>query len=164
MSDRCPRSLPALTSLAADAQNLRGLETPACLDSLRVDVESADGVVVIRGRDARQQLVITGVFSSGQLRDKTVAAKYSATPEGIVNIADDGLITPVADGEAQVTATVDGRCGVKVRVEGVAHQIPINFKNQVIPVFTKLGCNSGGCHGKASGQNGLLSLLGFYSG
>jgi len=30
------------------------------------------------------------------------------------------------------------------------------------PVFTKLGCNAGGCHGKASGQNGFrLSLLGF---
>ena len=32
-----------------------------------------------------------------------------------------------------------------------------------MPIFTKLGCNSGGCHGKASGQNGFkLSLLGFY--
>ena len=32
-----------------------------------------------------------------------------------------------------------------------------------MPIFTKLTCNSGGCHGKASGQNGFkLSLLGFY--
>jgi len=39
---------------------------------------------------------------------------------------------------------------------------PINFTNRIVPVFTKLGCNSGGCHGKASGQNGFkLSLLGF---
>ncbi|MEO2089775.1 MAG: DUF1549 and DUF1553 domain-containing protein, partial [Gemmataceae bacterium] len=31
-----------------------------------------------------------------------------------------------------------------------------------MPVFTKLGCNSGGCHGKQAGQNGFrLSLLGF---
>jgi hypothetical protein len=36
------------------------------------------------------------------------------------------------------------------------------FVNDVVPVFTKLRCNSGGCHGKASGQNGFkLSLLGF---
>src|SRR5262249_31001928 len=29
-------------------------------------------------------------------------------------------------------------------------------------IFTKLGCNSGGCHGKSGGQNGFaLSLLGF---
>ncbi len=32
-----------------------------------------------------------------------------------------------------------------------------------MPIFTKLGCNAGGCHGKSGGQNGFkLSLLGFY--
>ncbi|MEO2035124.1 MAG: DUF1549 and DUF1553 domain-containing protein [Planctomycetaceae bacterium] len=41
-----------------------------------------------------------------------------------------------------------------------AHQI--YFATDVVPVLTKLGCNSGGCHGKATGQNGFkLSLLGF---
>lgn len=39
---------------------------------------------------------------------------------------------------------------------------PINFANQVVPIFTKTGCNGGGCHGKSGGQNGFkLSLLGF---
>src|SRR5437879_9717183 len=39
---------------------------------------------------------------------------------------------------------------------------PINFANQIVPIFIKSGCNAGGCHGKASGQNGFkLSLLGF---
>ena len=38
----------------------------------------------------------------------------------------------------------------------------IFFATDVVPTLTKLGCNSGGCHGKASGQNGFsLSLLGF---
>jgi hypothetical protein len=32
----------------------------------------------------------------------------------------------------------------------------------IVPIFTKTGCNGGGCHGKAAGQNGFrLSLLGF---
>ena len=31
-----------------------------------------------------------------------------------------------------------------------------------MPLLSKLGCNAGGCHGKASGQNGFkLSLFGF---
>lgn len=40
---------------------------------------------------------------------------------------------------------------------------PINFVNDVVPVLTKAGCNSGECHAKAGmGQNGFeLSLLGF---
>lgn len=38
----------------------------------------------------------------------------------------------------------------------------VSFQTDVVPLLTKLGCNSGGCHGKATGQNGFkLSLLGF---
>ncbi|HEY1051372.1 MAG TPA: DUF1549 domain-containing protein [Prosthecobacter sp.] len=39
---------------------------------------------------------------------------------------------------------------------------PLNFANDIMPILTKGGCNGGGCHGKAGGQNGFkLSLLGF---
>ncbi len=40
---------------------------------------------------------------------------------------------------------------------------PVSFANDVVPVLTKAGCNSGACHAKAGGgQNGFqLSLLGF---
>lgn len=37
-----------------------------------------------------------------------------------------------------------------------------SFRNHVIPVLTRLGCNSGACHGSASGKNGFkLTLRGF---
>ena len=142
----------------------KGLGDPGVLESLKIEPATQDGRLVIRGRDARQQVVVTGVYSSGQFRDQTIKAAYSATPEGIIEITSDGLITPVADGDATLRATVNGKeMTAVVHVEGVAQQIPINFKNQIVPIFTKLGCNSGGYHGKASGQNGFkLSLLGFY--
>lgn len=39
---------------------------------------------------------------------------------------------------------------------------PVSFANDVVPLLSKLGCNSGNCHGKAIGQNGFkLSLFGF---
>lgn len=46
---------------------------------------------------------------------------------------------------------------------GQASGVPgVYFNTDVVPVLTKLGCNSGGCHGKATGQNGFkLSLLGY---
>ena len=51
---------------------------------------------------------------------------------------------------------------VAVRTEACDVTLPINFPNHIVPIFTKLGCNSGGCHGKSGGQNGFaLSLLGF---
>lgn len=38
----------------------------------------------------------------------------------------------------------------------------IDFGNEIQPILSRYGCNSGGCHGKASGQNGFkLSLFGF---
>ncbi len=36
------------------------------------------------------------------------------------------------------------------------------FGTDVVPILTKLGCNGGGCHGKATGQGGFkLSLFGY---
>src|SRR5207249_11342875 len=120
--------------------------------------------IVLRGRDARQQVYVTGTYSSGQLRDHTRKVQYSAEPAGIINVDAAGLVTPTKDGDATLKIAADGlTAAVPIYVEGLEKQIPINFKNQIVPIFTKLGCNSGGCHGKASGQNGFkLSLLGFY--
>ena len=38
---------------------------------------------------------------------------------------------------------------------------PISFTNDVMPILSKYSCDAGGCHGKATGQNGFrLSLFG----
>jgi hypothetical protein len=38
----------------------------------------------------------------------------------------------------------------------------LDFSRDVIPIFTKAGCNMGACHGSLQGRGGLqLSLLGF---
>lgn len=40
----------------------------------------------------------------------------------------------------------------------------VDFENDLQPIFTRFGCTSGPCHGKARGQGGFqLSLLGFDS-
>jgi hypothetical protein len=39
---------------------------------------------------------------------------------------------------------------------------PWSFRNHVIPVFTKMGCNQGACHGALAGKNGFkLTLRGY---
>lgn len=43
-----------------------------------------------------------------------------------------------------------------------ADALPVSFRNDIVPLLTRHACNSGGCHGKSTGQNGFrLSLLGF---
>jgi hypothetical protein len=133
--------------------------------SLQIEATGAPELS-LRGKEARQQLLVTGTLSDGALRDFTHKATYSAAPAGIVSIDAHGLVTAVADGTAVVTAAADGATStLAVKVEGSAKNLPINFANQIVPIFTKQGCNAGGCHGKASGQNGFkLSLLGFEPG
>ena len=143
----------------------KGLGDPGSLVGVQIAPTFDGKGVLIRGRDARQQVYVTGAYSSGQVRDLTHAVTYSLKPEGIASVDEAGLVTPLSDGETVLSATVNGgKVGtLKISVTGVEKQILINFKNQIVPIFTKLGCNSGGCHGKASGQNGFkLSLLGFY--
>ncbi len=51
-------------------------------------------------------------------------------------------------------------CAIAATNELLAAEV--RFGTDVVPVLTKLGCNGGGCHGKATGQNGFkLSLFGF---
>lgn len=118
---------------------------------------------VIRGADRAQQLVVTGRYENGGVRDLTGQAKFSFSNAGVAKIDDGGEVEPKADGKTVITAEVAGLAARStITVESMGTDLPINFTNEIIPVFSKLGCNSGGCHGKSGGQNGFrLSLLGF---
>ncbi|MCI0699962.1 MAG: DUF1549 and DUF1553 domain-containing protein, partial [Planctomycetia bacterium] len=74
-----------------------------------------------------------------------------------------GRVVPRENGTSEIVANFGGKSvRVPLTVKGMGENLPLNFTNQVVPIFTKLGCNSGGCHGKLAGQNGFrLSLLGF---
>ena len=124
---------------------------------------STDGLT-LAGRDARRQLLVSGTISTGQARDLTRGVSYSVEPATIASVDSTGLVLPLAEGQATITAkdASGPSATVKLTVSHLVNDLPINFPNQVVPIFTKLCCNSGGCHGKASGQNGFrLSLLGF---
>ncbi|MEQ8855628.1 DUF1549 domain-containing protein [Gimesia sp.] len=119
----------------------------------------------LRGPDSRQQVIVTGVLPTGKLLDVTRDVTFKVANPEMATISSDGYLTPLKDGETSLVATSkDGKtASIPVAISGIATPDAINFKNQVVPIFTKLTCNSGGCHGKASGQNGFkLSLLGFY--
>jgi hypothetical protein len=137
---------------------------------LHVEASPAEGgsasppAVTLRGPDARRQLLATASPEGTTLRDLTRDVTYEVTPPTVATVDPTGLVTPRADGTATVTAkSKEGESAtISLAVENFASADPVNFPNQVVPIFTKTGCNGGGCHGKSSGQNGFrLSLLGF---
>ena len=145
-----------------------GLGDAGTMSRLVVESGFPEGkATTLRGQDSQQQLLVTGQFSSGQSRDLARDVKYEVDPPGIVSVDATGLALPITDGQATVTAVLPSgaKASLNLVVTNTVHDTPINFPNQIVPIFTKLGCNSGGCHGKASGQNGFkLSLLGFEPG
>jgi len=120
------------------------------------------GDVSLRGPRAYQTLVVEATYADGHHKDVTGAAKLvSANPK--VAALDGPVVRPAGDGETTVTATLGAaKATVRVRVTGSAQIAAPTFRNHVLPVMTKVGCNSGSCHGALAGKNGFkLTLRGY---
>ncbi len=119
--------------------------------------------VQLQGSHDAAQLIVTAKLANGRLQDLTHAVDFAIADPSLIEVSQQGRVTPRADGQTQLTARFgEHHALLKVTTHSVHENLPINFGNQIVPIFTKLTCNSGGCHGKASGQNGFkLSLLGF---
>lgn len=77
-----------------------------------------------------------------------------------VRVNSDGLIEAVTPGTATLVASIDNRqTSLAIRVP---ESEPLDFRHDIMPILTRSGCNSGGCHGRLDGQNGFkLSLFGY---
>ena len=96
-------------------------------------------------------------------KDATREAKYGSANPAIATVDEKGFVSPTGDGSTLIRIELGGdKLEVPVMVTGFAKGRAVDFRTEVEPLLSKLGCNAGGCHGKASGQNGFkLSLFGF---
>ncbi len=126
-------------------------------------LEILPGKVRLAGRDASAQVLVTRVLPDGSREDLTHKAAFLPDRAGFVAIRGIGRIFPAGNGDGSVRVEAAGLSAtLPVEVRDGGQAAPVSFTHQVIPVLTRFGCNSGGCHGKISGQNGFrLSLLGF---
>jgi len=115
----------------------------------------------LSGPQDRQRLLVTAVYADGSRRDVTREASMVSAQPRVANVLL-GECYPAAHGETEVIATFAGRsASIPVTVGSDTGGAP-SFVKDVLPLLTRLGCNSGTCHGKATGQNGFrLSLRGY---
>ncbi len=127
------------------------------------DLVVLPGSVVLDGPTAEQQLVVERRDGSTGLADETARARFASDDERVVAVSPEGRVTPRSDGRATITASVgDQSTRVAVEVRHVRGPEVPSFRNDVLPVLTKAGCNMGACHGAAAGKNGLrLTLRGY---
>jgi hypothetical protein len=133
------------------------------VDAPEKGLEVEPSKAILRGSDSLAQIAVTGRLQDRKPVDLTASAKYASRNVGVATVDPDGLIRPIKDGSTTIEVSADGRVAtVEVAVSDFANSRPVHFVGEVVPILSKHGCNAGGCHGKASGQNGFrLSLLGF---
>ncbi|MFM8282499.1 MAG: DUF1549 domain-containing protein [Planctomycetaceae bacterium] len=164
-------ALVAIGLLIAAAAETRGDVPPPTplegVSALDVSTGAVDGQTLkIVGTEGRRQLVVTALAGPGGAvkGDATGAVTYAVEPAGLATVSAGGLVVPAANGRGEIVVRRDGCPDVRVPlvVERFGDDPPLDLAVHVVPVFTKHGCNGGGCHGKSGGQNGFrLSLLGF---
>ena len=108
-----------------------------------------------------QSIVIQSTRADGITEDVSKSCEVSI--EGSSAKFEHGLVCPVSDGAATLIVK-RGSASVRVPIEvtGASSTPAVSFQNDVMPVFSKTGCNAGSCHGAARGKDGFnLSLYGF---
>jgi hypothetical protein len=121
------------------------------------------GDVDLRGPRASQKLVVQATYPGGYEKDVTSAARLACDDSKIAVVDGDAVIRPVADGTTRVTAVLGSQtASIRVQVRSAGGSSVPSFRNHVLPVMTKAGCNSGACHGALAGKNGFkLTLRGY---
>lgn len=127
------------------------------------DVAVFPPVVLLKGKDARQQLLVTAKLADGALRDATRDVTYACADSNVATVSAAGVVEPLASGRTEVEIRIFDRVlRASIVVEPGDRYLPLDFAADIVPILTKAGCNGGGCHGKSDGRGGLqLSLFGF---
>ncbi len=126
-------------------------------------LEAYPPAIQLAGKDSRQQLLVTARSATGALRDVTREAAYRLADPGVAVISTCGVIQPAGSGRTTLEISLGNqRFSVPVTIEQGDQVLPIDFAEEIVPILTRAGCNSGGCHGKSNGRGGFqLSLFGY---
>jgi len=117
--------------------------------------------VLLQGPEASDQIVVLRSTEAGTV-DITGQVQFEWPQQSIAEVLPGGRILPRTEGTAELRIRDQQLVAdISVTVSGLLDPEPVSFHADVLPVLTRAGCNSGGCHGRAEGQNGFrLSVFG----
>lgn len=118
--------------------------------------------VRLEGARDTQTFVVLGSRHDGIQGDRTADAAFGVFDPSVARFEGERLV-PVGNGTTRAAVIIDG-VTLEVPVEVVDAELDpgLSFRNDVLPVFTASGCNTGACHGSGRGKDGFhLSLFGY---
>ncbi len=164
--------LAALLSACTQPQKSASPSAPPPLRAV-TSLTAFPAELPLRAGSAPHRILVTGTDNDGF--ERTATAKFSSDNPAVATVGPDGKVRPLSAGAANITAKFGGKsASVKVTVlpnlpltpalfpgggegedksAGTGPQV--SFVNDVMPILSKAGCNSGSCHAKADGQNGF---------
>jgi hypothetical protein len=119
--------------------------------------------IVLSGPRAMQQLVVTGRYANGSVRDLTPFCDFRLEAADLADLGPGGFLLPRKSGASTLLITAGTQTArVPVTIRDFEKPEPVSFHHQMIAALNVGGCNSGACHGTPSGKAGFrLSLRGF---
>jgi len=146
----------ACAGAAAQAEN-----TPAF-----VSLEVYPQQIALNHADDYQHIVAVAKRADGVTRDVTAEVTWrldaSDADQDAITLQQ-GVARASRNGMARIHAEWSGlKAEADLQAAGIENHQDISYRHDVIPIFLRAGCNSGGCHGSSRGKDGFrLSLFGF---
>jgi hypothetical protein len=159
--ESAPATTPAVTAPAAETTAPQAASTPAPQPAWK-SISVYPPVIKLSAKSDSQHVIAVATREDGVTEDVTQSAEWKFSSDAVVDWKD-FVLSPKGDGTAEITATWNGLTA-KASIESTnsAQVRPISFERDVMPVLTKVGCNTGSCHGAARGKDGFrLSLFGY---
>jgi hypothetical protein len=136
----------------------------ACSVSARAsDLEILPASIVLDGPRSSQRVLVESRQGDERISDETPRCRFAIDDPRVATVSPDGTVRPIADGKATLKVSVGDRtASAAIVVKNFGRDVAPSFKNDVLPILTRSGCNMGSCHGAAAGKNGLrLTLRGY---
>lgn len=108
------------------------------------------------------QFLVTGFTKSGGKTDLTRLVKIDLSQQNSIHVSPKGLVRALQPGTTEVSFSLHGvKATSKITVAPFPKEYQPDYWRDVTPAITKMGCNSGLCHGANKGKDGFkLSLRG----
>ena len=121
----------------------------SCIPASAADWKVLPSSVALTGPHASQRVIFVSEESGKVVADRTPDAKFISSQPAVATVDQRGVVRPVSDGDAIITASHgEKQAAIPVKVSGMKQPAAFSFTNDVIPLLTKVGCNSGAVTGR----------------
>ena len=103
----------------------------------------------LTGQDPIHGVVVSLTDDQGNVSDVSHRVTFQVDKPELVAVDQRGVMEAQADGQAVLIVKLDDlSTSVPITVRNFGTKHPPSFKQDLLPILTRSGCNTGACHGK----------------